>query len=101
MGPVAFPAAGEAVVALPVKPGRVPTGVTSGARVRVLIIATDTATAAAGAGQSAGVVATVVDVASNVGASGTVVVSLLLRAFDAGIAAAGGEATLVLLGPAG
>jgi hypothetical protein len=99
IGPAAWPAAGQAVVAVPVKPGRVPTGVSPGARVLVLTVATDPT--AAGTGQSAGVVGTVVDIASNADASGTVVVSLLLRSSDAGIAAAGGEATLVLLGPAG
>jgi len=67
--------------------------------VRVLNVAADPT--AAGTGQSAGVVGTVVDIASDVDASGTVVVSLLLPAADAGVAAAGGEATLVLLGPAG
>jgi hypothetical protein len=47
------------------------------------------------------VLATVVQVAADVDSSGTVVVSLMLRAADAGVAAAGGESTLVLLGPAG
>ena len=99
IGPAAFPAVGEAVVALPVKPGHLPAGVTPGARVRVLSIAADTTTG--GTDPPGVVVATVVDVASNVDASGTVVVSLLLPASDAAVAAFAGEATLVLLGPAG
>jgi hypothetical protein len=103
VGPAAWPAAGEAVVALPLKPGRIPAGIAPGARVRVLTVAsTEGSTGTSAAGGQAGVVATVVEVSrEQVDASGTVVVSLLLRAADAGVAAAGGDATLVLLGPAG
>jgi hypothetical protein len=101
VGPAAWPAAGEAVVALPVKAGRIPAGIAPGAKVRILTVATDAAGASAATGAQAGALATVVQVAADVDSSGTVVVSLLLRAADAGVAAAGGEATLVLLGPAG
>jgi hypothetical protein len=103
VGPAAWPAAGEAVVALPLKPGRIPAGIAPGARVRVLAVATtEGSSGRSAAGDQAGVVATVVEVSrEQVDASGTVVVSLLLRSADAGVAAAGGDATLVLLGPAG
>jgi hypothetical protein len=100
IGPPAWPAAGDAVVALPIKPGRLPSGVTAGARVRVMTIATDVAAAPTAPGQPNDVVATVTDMASNVDSSGTVVVSLLLRSPDAGVAATS-EAALVLLSPAG
>lgn len=102
VGPAAWPAAGEAVVALPLKPGRIPAGIAPGARVRVLTVTTDGGAATSADRGQAGVVATVVEVSrEQVDASGTVVVSLLLNGADAGVAAAGGEATLVLLGPAG
>jgi SAF domain len=105
VGPAAWPAAGEAVAALPLKPGRIPAGIAAGARVEVLLVAAasqPTATGTETGTPPRGARATVVEVARDVDASGTVVVSLLMRAADAGgVAAAGGEATLVLLGPAG
>jgi hypothetical protein len=90
-------------VAVPVKPGRLPAGIAPGARVQVFTVTT---TGAQGGGTTsaspAGPEATVVDVARDVDASGTVVVSLLLHAADAGgVATGGGDVTLVLLGPAG
>ena len=98
VGPAAWPAAGEAVVALPLKPGRIPAGIAPGARVRMLTVATTDSPAIGG---QAGVVGTVVEVSREVDASGTVVVSVLLKVADAGVAAASGDATLILLGPAG
>jgi len=101
VGPAAWPAPGEAVVALPLKPGRIPAGIAPGARVRVLtVVAADSP--AGDTDEQDGALATVVEVADGVDASGTVVVSLLLKAAEAGrVAASGGEATLVLLGPGG
>jgi hypothetical protein len=99
VGPAAWPGNGEAVVALPFKLGRIPTGVTAGARVRVLPIPAVVGEPAVGTPE--GVTATVVAVESDVDSSGTVVVSLLLRAADAAVAATAGESTLVLLGPTG
>ena len=96
IGPAAWPAAGEAVVALPLKPGRIPAGIAPGARVQVLVVAASTATGADTGPPPQGRLATVVEVARDVDASGTVVVSLLLRASDApAVASAAGEATLV------
>jgi len=37
VGPAAWPAPGEAVVAVPVKPGRLPAGIAPGARVQVFV----------------------------------------------------------------
>jgi hypothetical protein len=96
IGPSAWPEPGEAVVALPVKPGRIPAGTAPGARVQVLAIRTDAASPISPGGTPA----TVVQVAGDLDLSGTVVVSLLIDASEAAaVAAAGGEATLVLTGP--
>ena len=83
IGPAAWPAAGEAVVALPLKPGRIPAGIAAGARVQVLVVAASTATGTDTGPPPQGRLATVVEVAREVDASGTVVVSLLLRPSDA------------------
>ncbi|MFV2021705.1 SAF domain-containing protein [Micromonospora sp. LOL_023] len=101
VGPVAWPAEGEAVIAVPVAPGRAPTSLTAGSRVVVLV-------APAGGGQLApqqddGVrraVATVVSVTAAADQVGTQLVTVLLAADEAeAVASAAGDVTLVQLGP--
>ncbi|MDG4803159.1 SAF domain-containing protein [Micromonospora sp. WMMD980] len=102
VGPAAWPAAGQAVIAVPVKPGRAPTSLTAGSRVVVLVAPP------AGGGQQApqqnnGVrraVATVVSVAAGADQVGTQLVTVLLAADAAeAVAAAPGDVSLVQLGP--
>lgn len=102
VGPAGWPAPGEAVVAVPVKPGRVPAGLAAGARVVLLVVPTATGPSS-GSGSSAapgsGVTATVVAVVAASDQSGVQVVSLLLgRDGAVKVGAAAGEVSLVLLG---
>jgi len=104
LGGPAWPAAGQAVIAVPVKPGRLPSGLGAGSRVTVLAIpagapggigvaATATAPALAQAG------ATVVSVQEAADQSGTTVVTVVLAAADAvRMASSSGDMTLVRLG---
>ena len=101
VGPAAFPATGQAVIAVPVAAGRMPAGLTPGARVQVITIAATNA----GAGPAAPVpvtapIGTAIAVTADVDAAGTTVVSLLLPT-DAALAVAGsaGEITLAVLPP--
>lgn len=102
LGPVAWPPAGQAVIAVPVKPGRAPAGLTAGTRVTVLVTASNAAPAA-GDGATATArraTATIVSVADGGDQPGAQVVTLLLDAAAAEqIAAASGEVSLVQLGP--
>jgi hypothetical protein len=124
VGQVAWPPAGQSVVALAVKAGHAPNGLTAGLRVTVLIVSTSTSTgsgsgttstpatsttsaASATGGVSGGedvsrVVradATVVAIREGSDQSGTTLVSLLLVAADAiRVACAPGDAALVQLG---
>ncbi|ROO52806.1 SAF domain-containing protein [Micromonospora sp. Llam0] len=102
VGPVAWPAEGEAVIAVPVAPGRAPTSLTAGSRVVVLVAP------AGGGGQLApqqddGVrraVATVVSVTAGADQVGTQLVTVLLAADAAeAVASAAGDVSLVQLGP--
>ncbi|MBM0274015.1 SAF domain-containing protein [Micromonospora tarensis] len=105
VGPPAWPAAGQAVIAVPVKAGRAPAGLDAGARVVVLVGPAAGADAAAGtpAGSqpAAGpprAVATVV--AADADQAGGHVVTLLLAANEAeAIASSAGDVSLVQLGP--
>ena len=108
LGPATWPPPGQAVVAVPVKPGRLPAGTGPGARVRVLALgpAADSAagtdsTAGAGPLGGPGVPATVVEVTPDADTAGTVLVSVQLDDTAAAQVATAGEAALVLLGPAG
>jgi hypothetical protein len=101
-GPAAgWPRAGEAVVAVAVKPGRIPVGVVPGARVQVFTVAAANATGPSTTTGSA-VVATVVEVLTDVDSSGTTVVSLLVPlTATAAVAASGADVALVLLSAQG
>ncbi len=101
VGPAAWPPAGQAVIAVPVKPGRAPAGLAAGSRVVVLV--------APPAGQQASqtqnsgarrAVATVVSVAAGADQVGTQLVTVLLPADAAeAVASAAGDVSLVQLGP--
>lgn len=101
LGDVAWPAAGQSVVAVGVKPGHAPAGLAAGARVTVLIVPT---AGASGGGQgSVGPVVqaqgTVVAVEQAADQSGQQVVSLLLPGADATtVASTVGDASLIQLG---
>jgi hypothetical protein len=99
----AWPGSGEAVIAVPVKPGRLPSGLPAGARVTVLVVPTGTP-GGAGGGQGGQpqvekATATVVSAEPATDQSGTTVVTLVLSAADATrIASTGGDVALVRLG---
>jgi hypothetical protein len=108
-GGPAWPASGEAVIAVPVKPGRLPAGLGAGAKVAVLVVpgaAPGTAPGTSGGGSTGGqqaqvekATATVVSVDAATDQSGATVVTLLLAAGDATrIASAAGDVALVQLG---
>jgi len=104
-GPV-WPGSGEAVIAVPVKPGRLPAGLPAGAHVTVLVVPSGTPGGVTGTGSGQGgqpqtvqATATVVSVDVAADQSGTTVVTLVLSAGDATrVAAASGDVVLVRLG---
>ncbi len=101
-GPV-WPGPGEAVIAVPVKPGRLPSGLAAGAHVTVLVVPTGTPGGVTGSGgqqpQVEKATATVVAVEAAADQSGTTVVTLVLSTADATrIASASGDVVLVRLG---
>jgi hypothetical protein len=103
VGPAAWPPSGQAVIALPVKPGRAPADLAPGATVVVLVVATNTdQTSASGDGGTKNTdgtrraVATVVSVSTGADQVGTQLVTLLLAADSAeSIASASGDVSLV------
>jgi hypothetical protein len=101
LGELAWPAAGQSVIAVGVKPGRAPAGLTAGSPVTVLMVPTAGVGGgdAAGAGTVVQARATVVSVEQAADQSGQQIVSLLLSGNDATkIASAAGEAALIQLG---
>ena len=104
-GPV-WPGPGEAVIAVPVKPGRLPSGLSAGAHVTVLVVTTGTPGGVTGTGsgqagppQVEKATATVVSVDAAADQSGTTVVTLVLSSGDATrVASASGDVALVRLG---
>ncbi len=104
-GPV-WPGSGEAVIAVPVKPGRLPAGLPAGAQVTVLVVPTGTPGGVTSSGGGSGgqpqvekATATVVAVEAAADQSGTTVVTLVLSAADATrLASASGDVALVRLG---
>ncbi|WP_125805199.1 SAF domain-containing protein [Actinoplanes sp. ATCC 53533] len=99
LGAAAWPPAGQSVMAVGVKPGRLPSGITSGSHVLVLIVPTATA---AGSGSTPQVVqaeATVWSLEETKDQSGDTAVSLLIAAADGRrLASVVGDVTLVQLG---
>ncbi|MFY1674041.1 SAF domain-containing protein [Plantactinospora sp. WMMB334] len=99
LGPAAWPAAGQAVVAVGVEPGRLPSALAPGSRVLVLVIPTSTPTGTGAAPQPVQAEATVWSLDEAGDQSGDSVVSLLIAEADGRrVAAAAGEVTLVQLG---
>jgi hypothetical protein len=98
LGPAQWPPDGQAVAALPVKPGRLPAGIAPGSPVLVVTVAADPQLASGVAsGQVAPVPATVVQVAEGVDGTGTAVVTLLMAHADAvTVAGAAGDLAIVL-----
>ncbi|SNS49252.1 SAF domain-containing protein [Actinoplanes regularis] len=99
LGPVAWPAAREAVVAAVFKPGGVPAGLAPGSHALVVAVAKSDVTGATDSTlASAPVAATVVDIAAGADGTGTTVVSLLLTRADAAkLARAGADLSLILV----
>ncbi|MGI5214861.1 SAF domain-containing protein [Plantactinospora sp. CA-290183] len=110
VGPLAWPPAGQAVIAVPVAPGRAPSGLAAGARVLVLVVPQvgqpapqpqASGTQAGSSGVRRGV-ASVVSAQAGGDQAGDQVVTLLLAADVAeAVAAAAGDVSLVQLGPEG
>jgi hypothetical protein len=103
LGDVAWPPAGQAVMAVGVKPGHAPAGLAAGNHVRVLILPTSGGGAPGSSTANATEVlqadATVVSVHEAADQSGTSVVSLLLSSSDATrLASTAGDVSLVQLG---
>jgi len=100
VGPAAWPPAGQAVIAVPVKAGRTPAGLSPGVQVTVVTLAAGTSPTGQGSGNTSAsgirARATVVAV-KTADANGTAVVSLLLFSSEAlTVAGAGGDVALVL-----
>lgn len=100
LGPASWPQAGQAVVAVALKPGRVPSGLAAGSHVRIVTVAKETTNETAGLPPApVSVPAVVVGVTEAVDGAGTSVVSLMLTQDDATkVAGAGSELALVLVG---
>jgi hypothetical protein len=100
LGNVEWPAAGQSAIAVAVKPGHAPTGLTAGSPVTVLIVpAAGAAGDAPAGGPAVQARATVVSVEQAGDQSGQQIVSLLLAGNDATkVASAAGEARLIQLG---
>jgi hypothetical protein len=97
LGPVEWPPAGQAVAALPVKPGRLPAGLAAGSPVLVVAVAQDPLLGSDPPVEMAPIPATVVAVAEGVDGTGTAVVTLLLAHADAvAVAGSAGDLALVL-----
>jgi hypothetical protein len=98
LGPVAWPPVGQAVAALPVKPGRLPAGLAAGSPVLVVAVAADPLLdPGSPGGRMTPVPAMVVAVVEGVDGTGTAVVTLLLADADAvAVAGAAGDLALVL-----
>jgi hypothetical protein len=102
LGETAWPPAGQAVIAVPVKPGRAPAALTAGTRVVVLVSQSTAQTAASngGAGAAKRATATVVSAVEGGDQAGGQLVTLLLDVRQAEtVAATSGEVALVQLGP--
>jgi len=98
LGAVAWPPAGQAVIAVGVKPGHAPAGLAAGSHVTVLIVPAGT-TPDTSPGAAVQADATVVSVQQATDQSGSLVVSLLLNGSAATrIASSPGEPSLVQLG---
>jgi hypothetical protein len=101
VGTLAWPPAGQSVIALAVKAGHAPAGLSAGTHVTVLVVPTagGTTGTASTATQVVSADATVVSIREAADQSGSSIVSLLLVAADATrVASTPGDASLVQLG---
>jgi hypothetical protein len=99
LGATAWPPAGQSVMAVGVKPGRLPSGVTSGSHVLVLIVPTATAAGTESTPQVVQAEATVWSLEEAKDQSGDTAVSLLIAAADGRrLASVVGDVTLIQLG---
>nr|WP_245665977.1 SAF domain-containing protein [Actinoplanes subtropicus] len=104
VGPSAWPPSGQAVIALPVKPGRAPAALTAGATVVVLVVPSTAGQNSSSGGANSGdgtlrAVATVVSVLTGGDQVGSQLVTLLLAADSAEtVASASGDVSLVQIG---
>ncbi|ROO62978.1 SAF domain-containing protein [Micromonospora sp. Llam0] len=99
LGAAAWPPAGQALVAVGVKPGRLPSGVTAGSHVLVLIVPSSADVGTGGAAQVVQAEATVWSLEEAKDQSGDMAVSLLIAEVDGRrLAAVVGDVTLVQLG---
>ena len=99
LGRASWPQAGQAVVAVALKPGRVPSGLAAGSHARIVTVAMENTTETTGLPPApVSVPAVVVGLTEAVDGAGTSVVSLLLSQDDATkVAGAGSELALVLV----
>jgi len=99
LGAAAWPPAGQSVMAVAVKPGRLPSAITSGSHVLVLIVPTTTAAGSGDTPPVAQAEATVWSLEEAKDQSGDTAVSLLIAAADGRrLASVVGDVTLVQLG---
>jgi len=102
LGPAAWPPAGQAVVAVPVKAGRLAAGVTPGVRVLVIPVAKEGEAPPAKPARSEGakpapaVAATVVQVVEGDGSDSSVVSLLVSRQDAIAVAGASGDVSIVV-----
>lgn len=102
LGPTGWPPPGQSLIAVSVKPGHAPVGLTAGAQVLVLIVPTPTTTAGGSTNSAVPQASAAVYEVGTPDSSGTTVVSLLVTNDDAKrIASASGDAALVVQGGAG
>ena len=99
LGPAAWPATGQAVMAAVFKQGAVPAGLAPGSHALVVTVAKSDVTGATETTPAAApIAATVVDIAAGTDGTGTTVVSLLLSRTDAAkLAGTGADLALVLV----
>jgi hypothetical protein len=102
LGAAAWPPQGQALVAVAVKPGRLPSGLAAGSHVLVLVVPTSTNAGTDSAPRVVQAEAAVWSLEQAPDQSGDTAVSLLLAEADARrVAAAVGDVTLVALGVGG
>ena len=101
LGPAAFPPAGQAVIAVDVKPGQAPAGLQPGSAVLVLTTPATDGSGAPAQSEAGTLSASVIAVDDAADGSGDLVVSLLMSQPNAVVlgAATTGTVSLVLVGP--
>ena len=102
LGPAGWPPAGQSLVAVSVKPGHSPAGLTAGTQVIVLVVPTSSETNSASTNPAVLQTSATVYAIGTADSGGAIVVSLMATADDAKrIASAPGDAVLVVQGGGG